>query len=550
MKVFPFLLFIFLLLTEIRPQNIFPEIYELEPNHRTAKSLTGGLQSNGISEIILQGESKVWLGTGRGISYMEDSLTIYTLDTLTMKNESIQLMYDGISGIAAHEEYLVFAGASGDELGNFGTGIFYNDGTNEWVHHTQPIEDSQDASILQPIGTGFFEMLPITTHYNNITYDLAVTSNYAWITSWAGGLRRIPLDSLSSENATWSPVPLPEDHQLDLLTCDETIFDDSLNVIAGFFLNPRDPGNGGNHNHKAFSVITYGDTVWTGTANGINRGILGENGCVDWMHYSFQYHNLSGNFVVDLGLQVWNGHRVIWAATMNANSPGEQRGVSFTTDDGDTWRTTLLGERVYNVSAFDSLVFVCSGSGLWKTIVHHPDDPLVWARYQPMVEHTEFYNQEILTNEVYTAVVDDRSYFPNKTLWVGTPDGLARLKNSDEITWDIFRVETDQNKVFAYPNPFSPSVDNVIDGNGYIRFSAGAQAIDKANISVYNFAMEKVLSRLYDRNIDGGELKWNGKDNSGYLVANGVYFVHLELNNYLTPDGGWRDHWIKVIVVQ
>ena len=343
---------------------------------------------------------------------------------------------------------------------------------------------------------------------------------------------------------------LPEDHQPDLLTCDETIFDDSLNVIAGFFLNPRDPGNGGNHNHKAFSVIAYGDTVWTGTANGINRGILGENGCVDWMHYSFQYHNLSGNFVVGLGLQVWNSHRVIWAATMNANSPGEQRGVSFTTDDGDTWRTTLLGERVYNVSAFDSLVFVCSGSGLWKTIVHHPDDPLVWARYQPMVEHTEFYNQEILTNEVYTAVVDDRSYFPNKTLWVGTPDGLARLKNSDEITWDIFRVETDQNKVFAYPNPFSPSVDNVIDGNGYIRFSAGAQAIDKANISVYNFAMEKVLSRLYDRNIDGGELKWNGKDNSGYLVANGVYFVHLELNNYLTPDGGWRDHWIKVIVVQ
>ena len=255
MKVFPFFLIIFLLLTEIHPQNIFPEIYELEPKHRMAKSLTGGLQSNGISEIILQGESRVWLGTGRGISYMEDSLTIYTLDTLTMKNESIQLMYDGISGIAAHGEYLVFAGASGDELGDFGTGIFYNDGTNEWVYHTQPIEDSQDASILQPIGTGFFEMLPITTHYNNITYDLAVTSNYAWITSWAGGLRRIPLDSLSSENATWSPVPLPEDHQLDLLTCDETIFDDSLNVIAGFFLNPRDPGNGGNHNHKAFSVI-------------------------------------------------------------------------------------------------------------------------------------------------------------------------------------------------------------------------------------------------------------------------------------------------------
>ena len=84
-----------------------------------------------------------------------------------------------------------------------------------------------------------------------------MTSEYAWITSWAGGLRRIPVDSLPNLNAFWSPIPLPEDHQLDLLTCDETIFDDSLNVIPNFFLNPRDPINGGNHNHKAFSVIAY-----------------------------------------------------------------------------------------------------------------------------------------------------------------------------------------------------------------------------------------------------------------------------------------------------
>lgn len=550
MKNISYYFVIFVWVSNINSQSIFPDRIELNEKSNLMKSLSPGLRSNGISEIILQRESTVWLGTGRGISYLEDSLFINTLDTLMLKNGGIHLLYDGISGIAVYEDHLLSAGASGDDLGDFGTGIFYNDGTNEWVHHPQPIEDSQEPSILQPIGTGFFEMLPITTPYNNISYDLAVTSEYAWITSWAGGLRRIPLDSLVNENAHWSPVPLPEDHQLDLLTCDETLFDDSLNVIPDFFLNPRDPGYGGNHNHKAFSVIAYEDTIWAGTANGINRGILGGNGCIDWTHYSFQHHNLSGNFVVGLGYQNWNNQRIIWAATMNANSPGEQRGVSYTTDDGDNWQTTLLGERVYNISVHDSLVYVSSESGLWKTILHHSDDPLVWARFQPMVEQTEFYNQEILTNEVFTAVVDSRDYFSSPTLWVGTPDGLARLKNQDEMNWDIYQVEIDQNSVFAYPNPFSPSVDNVIDGNGYVRFSARTQAIDKANISIYNFAMEKVLSQKYDRTLDSGELKWNGKDNDGYLVANGVYFVHLELSNYLNPDGGWTDHWIKVMVVK
>ena len=536
-------------------QSLIPSQYKINDSPNNFKTLSSGLRSNGISEIVLQGESTVWLGTGRGISYLEDSLSIFTLDTLFINNGDYILLNDAISAIATHDERILFAGASGDNLGDFGTGIYYSERSNLiadtlQVHHMQPLEDSQEPYIRQPIGTGFFDMLPITTHYNNITYDLEVTSNYAWITSWAGGLRRIPVDSLSSENAKWSPMPLPEDHQNELNTCDETIFDDSLNVIPGYFLNPRDPDSGGNHNHKAFSVLAYNDTVWVGTANGINRGILGENGCVDWVHYSYQNYNISGNFVVGLGLQVWNGQRIIWAATMNADSYGEQRGVSFTTNDGDTWRTTLIGERVYNISATDSAVFVSSEDGLWKTIIDHPDDPVVWALYDPMVEQNEYYNREILTNVAYTAVLDDRAYYPNSTLWVGTPDGMARLLNPNENAWNIYRVETDQNEIFAYPNPFSPSVDNVVDGDGYVRFSTGANPVSRANITVYNFAMEKVLSRRHEQNIDGGELKWNGKDNDGYLVSNGVYFVYLEQSNYLNPHDDWKDHWIKLIVVK
>jgi hypothetical protein len=481
---------------------------------------------------------------------MEDSLHIFTLDTLMMKNGHIQLMNDGISGIASLEDHLLFSGASGDHIGDFGTGIFYKDSHNVWIHHPQPIESTEEPSILQPIGSGFFEMLPITTQYNNITYDLAVSSEFAWITSWAGGLRRISVDSLTSETAKWSPVPLPEDNQTELFTCDESIFDDSLNIISDFFLNPRDPYDGGNHNHKAFSVLTYGDTVWVGTANGINRGITGDNGCIDWTHYSFQSHNLSGNFVVGLGVQKWNGNRTIWAATMNADTPGEQRGMSYTTDDGYNWKTTLLGERVYNVTSLDSLVLVSSENGLWKTIIYHPDEPPIWAKYSLMSEHSEFSNMEILSNEVFTALADNRPYFNQQTMWVGTPDGLARLKDSSSGNWDIFRVEQNNQMVYAYPNPFSPTVDNRVNGDGFVRFHTGTLSSVKGTLSIFNFAMEEVLSKNYDGNMGDGELKWDGKDRGGYLVANGVYFVHLKLSDNLIQGGELQEHWLKVMVVK
>ena len=89
--------------------------------------------------------------------------------------------------------------------------------------------------------------------------------------------------------------------------------------------------------------------------------------CIEWVHYSYPQHNISGNFVVGLARQVWNGQTTIWAATMNADTPGEIRGLSYTRDGGLTWKTTLLGERIYNITAKDSLVLAASQSGLWKS---------------------------------------------------------------------------------------------------------------------------------------------------------------------------------------
>ena len=130
-----------------------PSQYKLNDLPNNFKTLSSGLRSNGISEIVLQGESTVWLATGRGVSYLEDFVSIVTLDTLFMINGEYILLNDAISAIATHDERILFAGASGDNLGDFGTGIFYSDrpslisGTLR-ARHMQPMEDSQEPYIL------------------------------------------------------------------------------------------------------------------------------------------------------------------------------------------------------------------------------------------------------------------------------------------------------------------------------------------------------------------------------------------------------------------
>ena len=249
---------------------------------------------------------------------------------------------------------------------------------------------------------------------------------------------------------------------------------------------------------------------------------------------------------------MYKGKRVIWAATVNADDPTEQRGVSYTTNDGLSWNTALLGERVYNITAHDSLVFAATANGLWKT-----EDGINWARYNPArqaipVPNTAIIHStdEVLANEVYSVAFDSRPYYGDNSIWIGTGDGAAHSYDLDGLNWKIFRAEYDQDEVYAYPNPFSPYTHNVIGGDGYVRFHtnewSGTFVID---LDVYNFAMEKVFAGSFDRrDASSGALKWNGRDTQGRLVNNGVYFVKLNYpeNQTSKPSA----HWVKLIVVK
>ena len=523
-------------------------------------SLSKGLLSNIVAEIRLVGDSLTWFGTGRGLA-MHDGKSVYsyrtTLDSLSDGQVTNLLPLGGIPAVAVMNDTMAvaYSGDNGSIQVGYGLTLTYNAQSVKdsagisWVYLSQPMD--ADTDTLRPFGEGFFRSLPVTVPEANVTYDAFLYGDYLWTASWAGGLRRFHLD-----NQNWEVIPMPMDQQDSLSFCsgfDET--DDlGRNILPGYYLNPRDPADGGNHNHKAFSVLVNGDTVWAGTANGINRGIIINEwqevtpgnfqlfNCIEWVHYTYQNADLSGNFVVGLAKQFWNGGTTIWAATMNADTPGEVRGLSYTRDGGLTWKTTLLGERIYNITAKDSLVLASSQSGLWKSF-----DGENWALYNPAIDTTFMAQSEILTDIVYTSVIDDRKEDVS-SLWVGTSDGAALSTDLQGSSWTIFQTEYDSTEFYAYPNPFSPLNHNQMGNEGYVRFHTGTIINSQVELDIFNFAMEKVFQTNFDLNAYDGTLKWNGRDMNGILVDNGVYFIRMKYAPSVNMSPQY--FWDKLIVVK
>ena len=206
-----------------------------------------------------------------------------------------------------------------------------------------------------------------------------------------------------------------------------------------------------------------------------------------------------------------------------------------------TWESTLLGERVYNIAAKDSIVLASTQSGLWKSF-----DGQNWAVYKPAVDTTFMSQEQILTDIVYTSSFDNRDSIPR--LWIGTSNGAALSSDIQGSSWTIFQTEYDSMDFYAYPNPFSPLNHNQLGGEGYVRFHTGAIINTQIELDIYNFAMEKVYHHNFDLNTYNGSLKWNGRNNNGILVDNGVYFIRMKYSPSVNKSPQY--FWDKLIVVK
>lgn len=444
-----------------------------------------GLASNTVTDILVHGNT-IWFGTGDGLSRTADqgqSFVSFGVDQGIGKGS--------LSALIVSDE-VVWVATGFDTLTEFGQlqaggGLAYSlDDGETWTSVPQPG----------------------VTNVQNITFDIALRGSEVWITSFGGGLRK--------------SVDLGQ--SWEIVTPDSFIFDPA-NIL----------------NHRAFSVITVDSILWVGTAAGINKSTDGGSTWTNFNHAN-QLEPISGNFVVALANQRFHGEDIIWAATVETTVESEDltefRGISWSEDQGFTWRTALRGEFAHNFAFDDSVVYVVTDNGLYKSI----DGGGTWALFPNIVNANG--TRRILTHEYFAVGVSS-----GHTVWVGTADGLAKTFDNG-LSWEIFQTfeptaQQSSPRTYAYPNPFSPSVHNILDGMGHVRIQYNTTQTTRVTLKIYDFAMQLVTTVVENKARPAGDdfyEIWDGRDSRGVQVDNGVYFYRLDLDD----EGSF---WGKVIVL-
>jgi len=444
-----------------------------------------GLKSNSITDIIIIDENTILLGTGKGVSKTMDGGK-----TWKTYSEEQGIGRGGVSAIAVKDSIIWVATAFDtlilEEHEPAGGGLSYSTDYGEtWTHIDQPFPRS-----------GW-------TIVNNVTYDIAIIDSTIWIASFGGGLIKSP-----DMGKTWVVRP-----------------PDNYNFNPDQYLN-----------HRVFSLLAVGDTLWVGTAEGINVSYdAGQTWETQFTHQN-QEQPISGNFVVSLALQQVDDQQIIWAGTANAEDPEETRATSWTTDGGITWKTAIEGKFAWNFAFDGNIVYVATDSGLWKS----PDGGETWDVYPQVIDNASM--EKFYTIEYYSIGIT-----PNNILWVGSADGLA-YSDDNGINWSIIRAfvkpEVEgEPRVYAYPNPFSPLRHNQIGGDGFIRFQFNTQNTTQAKIRIFDFAMDLVTTVDEGKTYPAGDwaIPWNGRTADGKLLANGVYFYQLDIEE--------GTYWGKIIII-
>ena len=496
--------------------------------HKTSKIHTGSIstfpQSNSINDIIVYRDS-VWLGTEKGLSLATQHGTSWTNFGGTPPFDT-----KGISAIAINDGVIWVATGyntnTNDGSVQTGGGYYYSkDRGSNWTYISQPLDTAYSLVTINingiptnfPLdtityGINHIPSLATTVNQQNITFDITLTNNTIWAASWAGMLRK------STDNgATWQKVVLPSD-RLDSISPNDTL---------SFYLYPYSAGLG-NYNHLVFSVLaTSNSTLWVGTANGVNKST---DGGISWTKFNYenQDSSISGDWVVAIHEQNWNGHSILWASTQVVDTP-EVNGISYTTNGGTSWKTALLGEIVHNIASRDSVIYAATDDGVFRSVFPFS----TWTLNGAISDASS--SQQIIQSAMYAVAPQGDS------LWVGGSDGTAlgwnivddTTKKTFHAMWKIFRAYQQigtKHTTYSYPCPFSPSVD----GEVRLHYSLVGKSAASVTIRIYDFGMLPVKTVIQNVSRAGGneyDEIWNGKGDNGKFVANGVYFFRVDIEN-------------------
>jgi hypothetical protein len=403
-----------------------------------------------------------------------------------------------------------------------GTGLKYTtDNGENWISIPQPVDNDNDT--VEVYGINFIPALPVTVAEQNLTYDIAFTSGSndtttIWITSFAGGLRKS-----TNMGVTWKRVVIPPDN-LNSISPQDTL-DFCLSPIGGAFCSD------GNLNHRAFSIVAVDDsTVLVGTANGINKTTNANDLYPTWVKYNHQNQGeaISGNFITALAYNSFNNTNTIWASSWKAEMPEEFYGVSASTNGGETWQTYLAEEKAHNFGFKGSNVIVATDNGAFRTT----NQGNMWILPTAIIDTVSDPTSKIyLRTSVYYSAASQEN-----DIWLGSGDGLVKLEETETSIWTgrwkiYFAADElkSKNETYCYPNPFSPR-----QGELKIIYSTENKPAN-VTIRIFDFGMNYVRTVIQNvtrqRGSEGPPDFWDGRDDNGNYLPNGVYIYRVDIDD-------------------
>ncbi|MBU2444917.1 MAG: hypothetical protein KJ666_05005, partial [Bacteroidetes bacterium] len=260
-------------------------------------------------------------------------------------------------------------------------------------------------------------------------------------------------------------------------------------------------------------------------AGGINKST---DGGISWRKFSKQNQSngISGNFVVAISGTKVGSSIHIYAASWKAEDLSEEYAISFTSDGGETWTHSNKTQRFHNFGFYNNIAYAAGTDGLFRT----DNTGSSWIKAPVIVDSVT--KQRIQTNTFYSVASQ------GNTIWVGSNSGLAKTTETGSPWGGFWRVYlayipvASKEETYSYPNPFNPDFDFV-----KIKYTTSG-ADEKITIRIYDFGFNLVKTIIQnaprlgsiDKLIQQAET-WNGKDEFGSIVTNGVYFYSVEIGD-------------------
>jgi hypothetical protein len=479
-------------------------------------------------QVLDATDDAVWIGPLLTV-YREGTDTLQIADESAL-NESENVVFALEAQIVSPSRSLVWAGLAFDTGGNVpGAGGFLvsTDGGETFTETPPQLDEPSDTTIRY--GASTLPAAAITQQANSAPQDLAFdpTADTVWVAGVRSGIRWT-----TDQGQSWNRTVLPPDTSQSV----------GPTTSTDFFVGPREQGEDGRGflNHIGFSVLVdETGTVWAGTAKGLNRSRpenVTAGGDRAWRRFGVadSLNTPPGEFVVDLAEQPRSGARnpvwiAAWAGQQQQQGRLQRFGLAVTSDGGETFRQTLLGERISEVAARAERVYAAGDQELFVS----DDQGRTWRSIEDFPVENE---DRVLPPEVTPQAVA----VTDAALWLGTSDGLLRLDRSKEprlLTgspeWRLFRAETPVNpeqptervpdvSTYAYPNPFVPSRDQIV------RFAYELQEARTVTVTIYDFAMNRVRTITKQKSAGQQETVWDGTDDQGLRVPTGTYFYRVE----------------------